>query len=59
MLIRMFKMVVTRPEDDVPLVTRETSDISGVLDACERWDARGYEVKLYRLDKIEIDWKGC
>lgn len=53
---KMFRMEVMR--QGVVLVHRETNDANGVIDACERWKARGYDVKLYRVTKCEIEWEG-
>ena len=54
MMKRMFIMRVYK--DGQVLVTRETSCITGVIEACESWTSKGYEVKLFRQDEVEIDW---
>lgn len=53
---KLFRMEVYRQQ--ALLVYCESSDACGIITACERWAERGYEVKLYRVEKHEIDWKG-
>ena len=56
--LKNYRMIVCT-QDGKELVFKDSDDLGGLVQACEKWERRGHIAKLFRIRVTELDYHGA